>query len=254
MNRPPAGLSNCFCRLRRHLLLSFFAFFVATGAMIAGALAQNVPKPAVDLQPMKASYQVKIEVGGQTISLSVTAEIKEENGTWVATELAKTAQGEVSDKTVIEKGSLILLKRSIKQGSVFDIDVEFKDKKATGAMTASGQSRPIAADTGGVMFADGAGTYFVIATLPLAEGYTTTFRNFDLQKQKDSVKQLKVIGTEKVTVPAGTFEAFKIEITSAEGDAGKTTVWIAKSSRKHLKTTASSPQMNGAVITSELLN
>jgi hypothetical protein len=216
--------------------------------------SQNAPKPAVDLQPMKASYQVKIEVGGQTIQLSVTAEIKEENGAWVATELAKTPQGDANDQAIIEKGSLILLKRLVKQGSAVDIVVVFKDKKATGTMTMNGQARPIAADTGGVMFADGAGTYFVIATLPLAEGYTTTFRNFDLQKQKDSLKQLKVVGVEKVTVPAGTYEAFKVEITSVESDGGKTTVWIAKGSHKHVKTTATSPQMNGAVITSELLN
>ena len=50
----------------------------------------------------------------------------------------------------------------------------------------------------------------VIATLPLAEGYTTTFRNFDVQKQKPTLKQLKVVGTEEVTVPAGTFKAFKV--------------------------------------------
>lgn len=233
---------------------SLSALLVAMILMFATAtFSQTAPKPAVDLQPMKANYQVKIEIGGQTIPLAVTAEIKEENGAWVATELAKTAQGEVSDQAVIEKGTLILLKRSIKQGAI-EINVEFKDKKATGAMSMNGQSRPITADIGGVIFADGAGTYFVIATLPLAEGYATTFRNFDLQKQKDSIKQLKVVGTEKVTVPAGTFEAFKVEITSAEGDAGKTTVWIAKGSRKHVKTVAVSPQMNGAIITSELLN
>ncbi len=237
-----------------HLHKSFSSLFVITTIFAVSTFSQNAPKPAVDLQPTKASYQVKIEIGGQTIPLSVAAEIKEESGAWVATELAKTPQGDAYDKAIIEKGSLILLKRSVKQGSVFDIDVEFKDKKATGTMVMNGQSRPIAADTGGVMFADGAGTYFVIAALPLAEGYTTTFRNFDLQKQKDSLKQLKVVSTEKVTVPAGTFDAFKVEIISAEGDSGKTTVWIAKGSRKHLKTIAISPQMNGAVITSELMN
>ena len=45
-----------------------------------------------------------------------------------------------------------------------------------------------------VLFADGAGTYDVIASLPLASGYSTSFRNFDVMKQKPQLKQLKVIG------------------------------------------------------------
>ena len=62
--------------------------------------------------------------------------------------------------------------------------------------------------------------------------------------------ELKVIGSEQVTVPAGTFDAFKVEVSAADG--GKTTMWIAKSPRKPVKATATSPAMNGAVVTIEL--
>ena len=91
-----------------------------------------------------------------------------------------------------------------------------------------------------------------MAALPLAEGYTVTFRNLDVQSQQIKVKQLKVIGTEKVTVAAGTFDTFKVEITSAEGEGGKTTLWIARDSRKVVKTAATLPQLNGATIAMEL--
>ena len=64
-----------------------------------------------------------------------------------------------------------------------------------------------------------------IAALPLAEGYSTTYRNFDVHQQKVQMKQAKVTGAESVTVPAGTFEAWKVEITSAEGEPGQTTIW-----------------------------
>ena len=57
-----------------------------------------------------------------------------------------------------------------------------------------GQEKPVAADLGGTLFADGAGAYPSIAALPLKEGYTTTFRNFDVLKQKVTVKQAKVSG------------------------------------------------------------
>ena len=53
-------------------------------------------------------------------------------------------------------------------------------------------------------------------------------------------------------MPAGTFEAWKVEIASAEGEPGQTTIWVAKDSRKVVKLSATLPQMGGAVVTSEL--
>ena len=103
------------------------------------------------------------------------------------------------------------------------------------------------------MFADGAGAFEVIASLPLADGYTATFRNFDLQKQKPQIKQLKVLGSESITVPAGTFEAYKVEIVDSANDADKQTVWIAKDSRKVLKITTVLLNFGGALLTSELI-
>ncbi len=215
------------------------------------AASVGSPKPASDLRPGKLSYQGKIEVAGQSISFNVTTEIKEEGGAWQVIDSAKTAMGDGIDTTWVEKGSLTLTKRSVKQGPV-TIDVEFKNNKASGSMDTGGQAKPIAVETGGALFADGAGAYNSLASLPLAEGYTATFRNFDLQKLKVALKQVKVVGAEKVSVPAGSFEAFKLEITSAEGEPGKTTVWVAKESRKVVKIVAVLPQMNGATLTSEL--
>ena len=96
-----------------------------------------------------------------------------------------------------------------------------------------------------------AGALLVIATLPLADGYTTTFRNFNVQTQKPRAMQLAVSGSEQVTVPAGTFDAYRVDVTSPD-DGSKLTLWVSKSSRQALKGTLSSPQMAGATITSEL--
>jgi dipeptidyl aminopeptidase/acylaminoacyl peptidase len=211
----------------------------------------GTPKPAVDLQPGTVNYKATIEVGGQTIPMTVTREIKEENGAWVVSESAQTPMGPGTDVTVLEKGTLLPKKRSIKQGPVV-IELEFKDNKASGTMTMNGQARPISVDLGGALFADGAGAHAVMAALPLAPGYTTAFRNFDVRSQQVKLMQLKVVGTEQVATPAGNVEAFKVEITSAEGEGGKTTVWIAKETRQVVKSTATLPQMNGAVVTSEL--
>src|SRR6266568_5596712 len=88
------------------------------------------------------------------------------------------------------------------------------------------------------------------ARLPLTANYTTTFRNFDVQKQKVQLKTLKVIGSESVTVPAGTFDAYKVETVAADNDADKQTIWIAKDSHKVVKITATIPSLGGALLTS----
>ena len=211
----------------------------------------ELPKPAVDLRPGTHNYKAAIALGGQEIPLSVKTDIKEENGAWTVNETAQTPQGEIVDVSTIEKGSLLLKRRYIKQGPM-TIEMNVAPNKLSGSSTMNGQSKPIDADPGGALFADGAGTYEVIASLPLADGYSLNFRNFDLNKQKPQIKQLKVVGTESVTVPAGTFDAYKVEIVAADNDADKQTVWIDKSSRRVLKMSAVLPSLNGAVLTSEL--
>jgi hypothetical protein len=117
----------------------------------------------------------------------------------------------------------------------------------------NGQDKPIAADLGGPLFADSAASDQVIACLPLAEGYTTTFRNFDVQTQKVKLLQLTVASTEKVTVPAGTFEALRVDITSADGGSDKKSIWVEKGSHKVVKATAVLASMGGATMTQELV-
>ncbi|HEV7799224.1 MAG TPA: DUF3108 domain-containing protein, partial [Pyrinomonadaceae bacterium] len=131
-------------------------------------------------------------------------------------------------------------------------DIDFQDNKASGSMTVNGQAKAVAVDLGGPIIGDGAGDFDVLATLPLAEGYTISFRTLDLEKQKLKWKNLKVVGIESVTVPAGTFDAYKIEVTSADNEADKTTVWIAKDSRKVAKVSSVLTALNGAILTSEL--
>jgi len=130
--------------------------------------------------------------------------------------------------------------------------VAYSGGKLTGSANINGQDRPIAADLDGPLFADGAGAVQIIGRLPLADGYSTTFRNFDLQKQKVKTMSLKVAGQESVTVPAGTFDTYKVELTSADGGNDKTTIWIAKDNRNAVKVSSVMAQMGGATITSEL--
>lgn len=199
--------------------------------------------------PGTYKYKANIAAGAQQIALTISTTIKEENGAWTATDTMDMPQGQAIDTATLEKGTLVLRKRRIQQGPVtIDLDVT-ADNKVTGKMSRGGQERPMSMDLGGPLFADAAGSFNAIASLPLAEGYTTSFRNLDVQRQKEKVMELKVVGTESVTVPAGTFDSYKVEITS---DTDKQTLWVAKDSRKPVKMSAVMASMGGAIMTAEL--
>ena len=214
--------------------------------------AVQTPQPSQPLVTGASSYSVTIAMGGQSMKMESTNTIAQAGNTWIVTETLKTPQGEVVERGVVDKETLAVRSREIKQGSN-EISVAFDGGKASGKLSMGGQSKPIAVDLGGTPFADGAGAFPSIAALPLKEGFSTTFRNFDVMRQKGTIKQAKVTAVEDVTVPAGTFKAWKVEIASAEGDAGQQTVWIDTASRRVVKSSATLPQMGGAVATAELM-
>jgi dipeptidyl aminopeptidase/acylaminoacyl peptidase len=215
-------------------------------------MSASSPKPAVELKPGVTQYKAKLEAGGQTMPMDVTHTVVDGNGVWIVTESAQMPMGAMSDSSIVSKGTLLLQKRIIKQGPA-TIEVQFADNKATGTMSMNGQNRPISADLGGALFADGAGANDAVAALPLADGYTTTFRNFDIMSQQVKPRALKVAGSESVTVPAGTFDAWKVVVTPAEGTGETTTIWVNKADRRVVKITNVLPQMNGALATAELV-
>lgn len=213
------------------------------------ATSIGVPKIAAPLAPTAAEFAVTLSVGGQQMQMAASTDVKVEGDSVVIVDRAKTPMGDATDTVVLDASTLVVRKRSVSQGPM-SMAFEVKDGKATGEMKVGEQPRPIQAELGGELFADGAGAYHVVAALPLAEGYTTAYRNFDLQTQKTKVVQLAVAGTERVTVPAGEFDAWKVELSSDDGQ--RTTVWVAKDARRVVKMSAVVPRMNGAVMTSEL--
>ena len=209
------------------------------------------PKPTMDLKPEKTNYQAKIALGGQEIPISIADEIKSGDGVWIINENVTTPQGEIKETSTVEKGTLNLLKRSVNQEPMA-IEFTVKDNKAVGTMSMNGQSKPINMDLEGALFADGAGSFNVIAALPLAENYQTSFRNYDVQGNKVKTMILKVEGTEKVTVPAGDFDAFKVSLKSEDGLENQT-IWIDKNTRRVVKVSAVMANMGGAILTSEMV-
>ena len=213
----------------------------------------TVPVPVEDLKPGKFAYKTSIQAGGQNISMDKTTDIVADGDNWKVTESLVSPMGTMSDETVMNKKTLTPIKRTAKQGPA-TIEMAYSADKVTGSMNMNGNAKAFDTNSDGPMFADGGGASVVLASLPLKEGYTTTYRNFDIQSQKPKIFALTVLGKESITVPAGTFEAYKVEVKPADGTAGSQTIWVAADgSRQVLKEEAIIPSMGGAKMISELV-
>jgi len=128
------------------------------------------------------------------------------------------------------------------------INVDFSGGKATGKMTFNGQDRVIAADLGG-RFRRCRGRRSGDCNTASCRGLRHDFPHFDIQSGKVKLMQLTVPAEESVTVAAGTFNTYRVEIASADGSGDKKTLWVAKDSRKVVKASAVVAAMGGAVMT-----
>ena len=217
------------------------------------AVSGDAPKPTGSLKAGTYTYKTTIQAGGQKIEMDRTTEIAAAGENWKIRDVAKSPMGEMSEESEVTRQDLAPVRRSIKQGPA-TIDVAYAPDKVTGTMAMNGQSRPIEAKPDGTYFADGAGASLMLATLPLAEGYATTYRNFDVLKQQTKAYALTVVGKESVTVPAGTFETWKVDIKPADGSAGEQPLFVATDgSGRVIKETATVPEMGGAKVVTELV-
>jgi hypothetical protein len=213
--------------------------------------ASTVGAPKIARQPSAGTmnYQAKMEMGGQSMDVASTIAVTQEAGAWVISQTAQVMGQALSETVVVDSATLAPKKRSLAQGPV-KVEVEYTDTHAKGTLAMGGDPKPFELQTGGPLFAEGASAQVALGALPLASGYSVTFRTLDVQRQKVSLKQATVTAIEDVTVPAGTFKAYKLEVKSAEGDPGSQTLWIDETSRKMVKLVAVLP--NGATMTAEL--
>lgn len=216
----------------------------------------RAPKPSV--APTVGTWKYKGMYGAYAWTGSTT--IKDDGNVWTVTSESVFPDGPVTEVSTLEKGTLILRKESFKHFPHLDqpwkpvaIDLDFTGNKVTGmTINARGQHQPFAVALSGPIFA-GDDADITIGCLPLADGYSASFRTFDILKHKENVLQLKVVGTERVTVPAGTFDSYKVELAGSGADSYKQTIWIAKDSRKPVKTYEADVLSKGTMVTTSEL-
>lgn len=175
------------------------------------SVAEALPKLSDDLKEATNQYDVSVEVQGQKIPMQSTREIKKEGTLWVVKDASTSAMGNTEDVIYLE--NMAPVKRIIKQGGQ-TFEINYASDKIS--MTMMGKTTELPID--GAFLTNGAGYDLLLARLPLAEGYETSFYNLDMMSQKLKTMKLKVVGKEN--------NLWKVTIFNAENEKELTTMLI----------------------------
>jgi dipeptidyl aminopeptidase/acylaminoacyl peptidase len=196
--------------------------------------AATGPLPEADatlLAPLTLSYVAEVAVAGGTLTLESTRTMAREDlkgiPAWRVETVMKTPGAEARDVTYLALPGLRPLRRSVSQGPV-RIELEFSDVAVTGSMRAMGQEIAVDVELEAPVFGSDAALEATLCALPLAPGYGAVLRTFDIQTQSVRVLALRVVGTEIVEVPAGTFDSFKATVETVGGEGGGGVIWISR--------------------------
>ncbi|HET9839009.1 MAG TPA: hypothetical protein VFR84_12295 [Candidatus Angelobacter sp.] len=223
-----------------------------------------LPKPAVAPAAGTWKYSSRDDVPANpnltNDHSTSTVTVKDDGDSWTITSAWEFPAGPVTDVLTLDKATLAVRKEVFRHFLHTDqpwkpiaIDLDFSGNKVNGVMKyVDRPDKQVATDLSGPLFAVSS-VDITVACLPLTAGYATTFRYFDVERlalkaqAPDREKQLnlRVVGAERVTVPAGTFDSWRVELTSPDGSS-KESLWISKDSRTPVKSYAVQKWRKGA--------
>jgi hypothetical protein len=151
---------------------------------------------------------------------------------WRVIEEAQMPTGSASDSTIVARETLMPVRRVQRQGPAV-IEMDFAGDSVTGRIRAGSQNLPIRARAGGALFADGAPLQTALGTLPLEPGYTSAVRVFDVLSGSVKLHRVEVVAVDHITVPAGDFDAVRVEITPPDG-AQPALLWFERAAPHRL--------------------
>ncbi|QCX40624.1 S9 family peptidase [Aureibaculum algae] len=201
------------------------------------AVAATLPALSDDLKASTNQYDVTIEVQGQNIPMQLTREVKKEGTQWVIKDASTSAIGNSEDVVYLE--NMTPVKRVITQGGqTFEINYT----KDTISLTMMGKTKDMPVE--GAYLTNGAGYDMLVARLPLADGYETSFYSLDVMSQKLNTMKLEVTGKEN--------NQWKVVISNVENDKDSTTMLIDVDKKAASQIEQVVPAMGNAKITTKL--
>ncbi|MBM4169623.1 MAG: alpha/beta fold hydrolase [Ignavibacteria bacterium] len=208
------------------------------------------------VKPFTAEYSAKMKMMGQEFTVTSKRIVSQAqwNGKkiWRLIEESSTPMGAAVDTVDLVFETLQPARRSLRQGPA-TINMVFTADAVKGKIQAGPQEMPLDIKYTGPIVLDGASMELCVGTLPLAPGYSATLTTVEIMRGKSKQLGLKVTGAESVTVAAGTFDAFVVEVKPLDDNSGGSKIWIAKNDKRTVKTETKLPAtMGGGTVVSEL--
>ena len=147
---------------------------------------------------------------------------------WLLLDAQHGAQTRATDSLFVSRDDLGSIHRVTRiAGPLGDLTLtmDFTPDSVKGQLAGGGQSQTLAmANTPGSVSGD-AVVLAAMSAMPLARGWTASMQVLNPQARGVTPLTLRVVGTERVTVPAGTFDAWVVE---AAGGGATATYFVAR--------------------------
>jgi len=204
------------------------------------------------------SYKQTVVTQGRTIEASSTFTLSRPaagDTRWLAVETSQSPMGAGIDSVWLDAQTLAPVRRVARQGPAL-IEISARGDSITGELKAGAQQLPIRVQTTAPVYMKGTALGSALGTLPLAADYQAGLRVFDIMTAATAAQRVRVVGSETISVPAGSFETFKVQLQAADGSGTADTYWIEKAAPHRLVRAEQSlpAAAGGGSITTELAN
>jgi hypothetical protein len=200
-----------------------------------------------EMKETMTEYSLTVNTAGQEILMSGTETVEKAEYNGTPSFLIRSSQTSstlnIETELYIRRDNLHPVYSVIKQGPVH-ITLEYGEDEISGEIIMGGNSMPMSMELDAPVLGSSQ-LESVIHTLPLEEGFKTTFRTFDLRSRSIQLHSLEVTGTEKVSVPAGDFDAYRIETKSLDQSGSDGVYYVGMNGGRLVKAEISLPASSG---------
>ena len=194
------------------------------------------------------TYDVSMEAGGQSLTLASTVArtqaMHDDEAVWQVATTLESQMGTAVDTVSLRVSDLQPVHRALEQGPV-KMTLDYSDTAVVGeVLMPSGAKMPVNVTLDGPVVGH---LETAVEAMPLAAGFATEVVAF--QPATGSVQRIlvEVAGAEPVDVPAGSFDAYRLTLSAADGLSG--TLWVTEAKpHRAVKSDLTQPAMGGRIV------
>ncbi|MYA15767.1 MAG: S9 family peptidase [Gammaproteobacteria bacterium] len=209
------------------------------------------------LQAATLTYQITMEMAGQSMTMDTSVERSRttynDEEVWRVATKVEFPMGQATDVAYLQVDSLRPVHRTIEQGPR-TMALDFADDAITGAVTMpGGNTMDIDIPIEGTILGH---LETALAVMPLEPGFKTGVLVFDPNMQQVQKLNIAVVAGESVETAAGTFEAYQLDVASADGSGISGKSWVTQAN-PHLAVKSEAilpPMAGGGTMVTELIS